>query len=276
MSAIRHLRGRWFSGLMTVLVYFFLLGPIIAIALASLEGKSTYHFQFPPETFSLTWYASIPAKYLHALEVSVLVAAITACISTLIGCAAAIGIVRGGYRANEAIQAFFNLPLHVPLVVSGVVFLQFYNQLAIISGVDFLGSLTGVVIAHVFVTIPYSIGSVGSVLTRANPRLEAAARTLGASEWSVFRRVLLPILKPGLFAGFFYAFIVSFGDVPIAVFVATGAFVTLPVEIFQTLRFDFDPAVLAISTLVVIFSVLLIIGTQKLVGFDLVLRSTRR
>ena len=84
------------------------------------------------------------------------------------------------------------------------------------------------------------------------------------------------MLKPGLFAGFFYAFIVSFGDVPIAVFLASGNFVTLPVAIFQTLQFDFEPAVLALSTLVVIFSALLIIGMQKLVGFELVLPSARR
>jgi putative spermidine/putrescine transport system permease protein len=126
------------------------------------------------------------------------------------------------------------------------------------------------------VTIPYSVGTVGAVLISANPRLEEAARTLGASEWSVFRRVLLPLIKPGVFAGFFYGFIVAFGDVPIAVFLAAGKFVTLPVEIFQTLQFDFDPAVLAISTLVVFFSALLIVAVQRLVGFDLVLPAARR
>ncbi|HUI18911.1 MAG TPA: ABC transporter permease [Alphaproteobacteria bacterium] len=276
MKALARLRRQWFFWLVTAAVYFFLLGPIVAVALASLEGKQTYHFQFPPETFSLAWYARIPQKYVHALGVSLALASVTATIATLVGAAAAIGIVRGGPRYREALQAFFNLPLQVPFVVTGVVFLQFYNQLAILSGIDFLGSLAGLVIAHVFVTIPYSIGTVGSVLARANPRLEEAARTLGASEWSIFKRVLLPMLKPGVFAGFFYAFIVSFGDVPIAVFIASGGFVTLPVEIFQSLQFDFEPAVLALSTLVVIFSVLLIVGMQKLAGFDLVLPAAKR
>jgi putative spermidine/putrescine transport system permease protein len=276
MKALARLRRQWFFWLVTAAVYFFLLGPIVAVALASLEGKQTYHFQFPPETFSLAWYGKIPQKYVHALGVSLALASVTATIATLVGAAAAIGIVRGGLKYREALQAFFNLPLQVPFVVTGVVFLQFYNQLAILSGIDFLGSLAGLVIAHVFVTIPYSIGTVGSVLARANPRLEEAARTLGASEWSIFKRVLLPMLKPGFFAGFFYAFIVSFGDVPIAVFIASGGFVTLPVEIFQSLQFDFEPAVLALSTLVVIFSVLLIVGMQKLAGFDLVLPSAKR
>ncbi|HYC14104.1 MAG TPA: ABC transporter permease subunit, partial [Stellaceae bacterium] len=243
---------------------------------ASLEGKQTYHFQFPPETLSLAWYGKIPRKYVHALGVSAAVASITACLSTLIGGMAAIGLVRGGLWRSDTLQALFNIPLQVPLVVTGVVFLQFYNQVAVLTGVDFLGSLLGLVIVHVFITIPYSIGTVGSVLVRANPRLEEAARTLGGSEWSIFRRILLPVLKPGIFAGLFYAFIVSFGDVPTAVFVASGEFVTLPVEIFQTLQFDFDPAVLALSTIVVILSVVLILAMQKVVGLDLVLPSAKR
>lgn len=276
MSVLAHFRRQWFFWICTVALYVFLLGPIIAIGLASLEGKQTYHFQFPPETLSLAWYAKIPSKYIHALGVSVAVASITACLSGLIGSAAAIGLVRGGLRASGALQALFNIPLQIPLVVTGVVFLQFYNQFAVLTGVDFLGSLAGLVIVHVFITVPYSIGTVGSVLMRANPRLEEAARTLGASEWSIFRRVLLPTLKPGVFAGLFYAFIVSFGDVPTAVFIASGEFVTLPVEIFQTLQFDFDPAVLALSTIVVILSVILILATQKLAGLDLVLPSAKR
>lgn len=276
MRTLARLRRQWLFWLCTAAVYFFLLGPIVAIAIASLEGKQTYHFQFPPETFSLAWYGRIPQKYIHALGVSVVVAGITACLSTLIGTAAAMALVRGRFRNGEALQAFFNFPLQVPLVVTGVVFLQFYNQLATLAGIDFLGSLVGLVIVHVFITIPYSIGTVGSVLVRANPRLEEAARTLGASEFSVFRRVLLPMLKPGLFAGLFYAFIVSFGDVPTAVFIASGEFVTLPVEIFQTLQFDFDPAVLSLSTIVVIFSVILILAVQKLVGLDLVLPQAKR
>jgi putative spermidine/putrescine transport system permease protein len=276
VSAITQLRRQWLFWVITASVYIFLLGPVLAIALASLEGRQTYHFRFPPENFSLTWYFNIPPKYLHALGVSIAVACTTAIMSTIIGTAAAIGIVRGGLRMPETLSAFFNLPLQLPLVVTGVVFLQFYNQFAIVSDIDLLGSFAGLVIAHVFVTIPYSVGTVGSVLARANPRLEEAARTMGASEWSVFHEILLPALKPGLFAGFFYGFIVSFGDVPIAVFLASGNFVTLPVEIFQTLQFDFDPAVLALSTLVVIISVILIVFMQKLVAVDLVLPSAKR
>jgi len=262
--------------LAALVVYAFLLGPILAVILASFEAGQTYHFEFPPRNFSLEWYGKIPQRYLHALSVSFLVAGVSAVIATFLGAAAAIALVRGRLAATEVLQSYFRLPLQIPFVVTGVVFLQFYNQLAIATGFDLLGTLTGLIVAHVFVTIPYGVGTVGSVLVRANPRLEEAARTLGASEAAVFRRVLLPMLRPGLFAGFFYAFIVSFGDVPISIFIASEKMTPLPVEIFSTLQFDFDPAILALSTIVVAFSALLILGAQRFAGFDLVLPSAKQ
>ena len=200
MTPLLRLRRQWLFWAASGFVYLFLLGPLLVVALASLEGRQTYHFHFPPENFSLVWYGRIPQKYLDALGVSLIAATGAATISTVTGAAAALGLARGNWRRHEALQAFFNLPLQVPLVVTGVVFLQFYNQLAILSGIDLLGSLAGLIIPYVLVTIPYAVGTVGAVLVRANPRLEEAARTLGASEWSVFLRVLLPLIKPGLFA----------------------------------------------------------------------------
>jgi len=256
-------------------VYAFLLGPILAVMLASFEAGQSYHFQFPPKNFSLEWYGKIAPRYWHAMGVSLLVAGLSAVLATILGAAAALALVRGRLATAEVLQSYFRLPLQIPFVVTGVVFLQFYNQLAVAAGLDLLGTIPGLLLAHVFVTIPYSVGTVGAVLVRANPRLEEAARTLGASEWAVFRRVLLPSLRPGLFAGFFYAFIVSFGDVPISIFLASEKITTLPVEIFATLQFDFDPAVLALSTLVVVFSALLILAAQRFAGFDLVLPSAK-
>ena len=102
-------------------------------------------------------------------------------------------------------------------------------------------------------------------------RTENAARIAGATELGVLYRVTLPALKPGLFAGFFFSFIVSFGDVPVSVFLTSGGVVPLPVEIFQTLQFDFDPRVLAISTIIVVLSSGFIVTMQRGVGLDLVL-----
>ncbi|MBM3601498.1 MAG: ABC transporter permease [Alphaproteobacteria bacterium] len=260
----------------TLFVYLFLLGPVVVIAVASLESSMAYHFTLTPENPSLRWYFAIPGKYLHAFGVSFLVASISALIATALGAMAALGIVRGQSRGAQLLQTFFRLPLQIPLVVTGVVFLQFYYLLFDLLGVSLLGKLAGVVTAHVFITIPYNVSTVAVVLMRTGTRLDEAAESLGATPWSAFRRVTLPAMKPGLFVGLFYSFIISFGDVPVTVFLAGSGFVTLPVEIFHTLQFDWEPAVLALSTLVVLFSFALIVVVQRVVGLDLVVPQSRR
>jgi putative spermidine/putrescine transport system permease protein len=257
-----------------VFVYVFLLAPFFVVAIASLEGSQAFFYNFPPRQLSLAWYGEIPVKYFRAFGVSLAVGAITALISGITGTAAALGLVRGRIRHQPLVQAVFRLPLQIPFVVTGVVFLQAYYRLVDVVGVNLAGSLSGMILAHVFVTIPYTVGAVSSVIVRMSPRLDEAAASLGASAWSTFRRVSFPLVRPGIFAGVLYAFIISFGDVPIAVFLAGSNTVTLPVEIFQSLQFDFNPAVLALSTLVVIFSLALIIVMQRVVGLDIVLRTS--
>lgn len=257
-----------------VFVYVFLLAPFFVVAIASLEGSQAFFYNFPPRQLSLAWYGEIPVKYFRAFGVSLAVGAITALISGITGTAAALGLVRGRIRRQPLVQAVFRLPLQIPFVVTGVVFLQAYYRLVDVVGVNLAGSLSGMILAHVFVTIPYTVGAVSSVIVRMSPRLDEAAASLGASAWSTFRRVSFPLVRPGIFAGVLYAFIISFGDVPIAVFLAGSNTVTLPVEIFQSLQFDFNPAVLALSTLVVIFSLALIIVMQRVVGLDIVLRTS--
>jgi putative spermidine/putrescine transport system permease protein len=257
-----------------VFAYGFLLAPFFVVAIASLEGSQAFFFNFPPRQLSLAWYGEIPVKYFHAFGVSLALGAVTAVSSGLIGTAAALGLVRGRVRRQPLVQAVFRLPLQIPFVVTGVVFLQAYYRLVDVVGVNLAGTLSGMIVAHVFVTIPYTVGAVSSVVVRMNPRLDEAAASLGATGWSTFWRVTFPLVRPGIFAGVLYAFIISFGDVPIAVFLAGSNTVTLPVEIFQSLQFDFNPAILALSTLVVIFSLVLVVLMQRVVGLDIVLRTS--
>jgi putative spermidine/putrescine transport system permease protein len=111
------------------------------------------------------------------------------------------------------------------------------------------------------------------VLLRFNTTLEEAALSLGASRFSVMRRVTLPILMPGIYTGAIYAFLVSFGDVPVSLFLSSAGYTTFPVEIFQAMQFDFNPAVLAISSITIAGSLVLMIGLQRLVGMETLLRA---
>ena len=260
-------------GTLVVFVYVFLLAPFLVVAIASLEGSQALFYNFPPRQLSLAWYGEIPVKYFRAFGVSLAVGAVTAVVAGAIGTAAALGLVRGRLRYAPLLQAAFRMPLQIPFVVTGVVFLQAYYRLVDVVGVNLAGRLPGMILAHVFVTIPYTVGTVSSVLVRQNPRFEEAAAALGASPWSTFRRVTFPLVRPGIFAGILYAFIISFGDVPIAIFLAGSNTVTLPVEIFQSLQFDFNPALLALSTLTVLFSLALVVVMQRVVGLDIVLRT---
>ena len=254
-----------------VLTYAFLLLPLVVVIGASLDSGAQAYFRFPPQEISLRWYIELPPKYWSSLALSFGVALTSGAAAVLVGTLAALGIARGSAGGSAALETYFRFPLQVPFVVTGVVFLQFYYLLLDTSGIRLLGNFSGYVVAHTFFCIPYAVGAVGSVITRDLERTENAARIAGATEPRVLYRVTLPALKPGLFAGFFFSFIVSFGDVPVSVFLASGGVVPLPVEIFQTLQFDFDPRVLAISTIIVVLSSGFIVTMQRVVGLDLVL-----
>lgn len=254
----------------------FLLGPFLVVVGASFDTGEGFRTAFPPRSPSFQWYTAISPKYLHAAWISSLVAVVVAVLAGIIGTSAALGIVRGRVWPKELFQSFFRLPIQIPLVVTGAVFLQFYYQLAAISGINFFNTLSGIALAHLFVATPYCIGCVSAVLARINPSIEEAAASLGATRWSTFWRVTFPQMRPGVAAGMFYAFITSFGDVPVALFLASGDNTTLPVQIFLDMQFDFRPDMLAVSTIVVVASAAIIIAAQRFAGLDMVLPGGER
>ena len=265
------------TGAMVGGVLVFLLAPVVVVVLASFDGGDPVagraFLNFPPSGLSLQWYFSIQPRLFHSLWISFLVACFAAGIGTVIGVPAALGLIRGNLPGKTLLSALFRAPLQIPFIVIGVAFLQTYYLLGDALGLRISGSFIALAVGHLFVATPYVIGSVGSVLLRFNPNLEEAALSLGASRWRTFRRVTLPIIMPGIYAGALFAFMVSFGDVPISLFLASPKYTTLPLEIFHSMEFDFDAAVLAISTLIVFASLVILWLIQKSVGLDVMLRS---
>jgi len=261
---------RGVSKAMLALALLFLLLPFVVVLGSSFDAAAEYHIDFPPRGFTLRNYAAIPPSYIHAAGVSLMVGLSVAVASTVIGLCAALGLVRSQAARREVLESFFRLPVQIPFVVTGAVFLQFYFQLAAWTGVDVLTGPVGLIIAHVFVAVPYSVGAVTAVLLRFDSSLEEAAESLGASGWGTFWRVTFPVIRPGVMAGLFYAFIVSFGDVPMALFLVTGKWTTLPVQIFQDMQFDFKPSILAVSSLIAVLSLIAILAAQKLAGLEMV------
>lgn len=260
--------GRWLAGLVFLLGYGFLLAPLVVVVVASLAGGQSHYVVFPPTSFSLEWYLRLPREYFRPALLSIEVALGACAISAALGTLAAFGIVRARIPGRSLLKAYFNTPLQIPFVVTGIVFLQFYYLVTGLLGVGLLGTIWGLLGVHVFITLPYMIGSVAAVLERFEPSLEEAALTLGASRWSTLRRVTLPLVKPGVLAGSMYAFVISFGDVPASMFVVSEATMTLPVQLFYALEFDYSPALLALSSVVVALSMLLIVAVKRLLGVD--------
>ncbi len=258
--------------------YTFIFAPIIVVMGSSFDGSGleftagSAFLKFPPDNPTLEWYTRISPSLYHALWISFSMASIAAACGILLGVPAALALIRGQFRGRIILGALFRAPLQIPFIVIGLAFLQAYYELGQLIDVQLRATFTGLVLGHVFVATPYVVGSVGAVLQRFDESLEEAALSLGANRWRTFRRVTLPIIMPGVLAGGIYAFLVSFGDVTISLFLAGPDINPLPVEIFFALDREFDPTIPAMSTIVIIGSGLLLYLIQRLVGIDILLR----
>ncbi|MES2978365.1 MAG: ABC transporter permease [Pseudomonadota bacterium] len=254
--------------------YLFLLAPMAVVVGSSFDGATAYTgVVFPPQELTIKWYQKIPSAHFHALGLSLGLALSVALGACLLGIPAALGVVRGTIPGKSFFLAFFRAPMQIPAVVTGVAFLRLFYAAGDATGVYLNASFAGLYLGHLFVATPYVIGTVVSVLQRFNMRLEEAAQSMGASRWRTFRRITLPTIMPGVHAGALYAFMVSFSDVPIAMFLTAPGFVTYPVELFFGIETDFNPSVLASASLVIVFSMLALLLVQKAIGLDSVVHS---
>lgn len=267
------LRGRIGSAAVLGIAYLFLLGPIAFVALASFDYGQRAYVVFPPQEFSLQSYRQIPSRYFSALWLSFQLALACAVAACAIGVPAAVGLVRSNIPGKSFLLALMRMPLQIPGVVSGLAFLQAYYALGDLTGWYATGTFVGLLLAHVFAATPYVIGTLVAVLQRFDTNLEEAALSLGTTHWNTFMQVTMPILKPGLFTGALYAFMISFAEVPISVFLIGSKQATFPVEIFNAMQFDFEPTILAVSTLVTVLSLAVVIAVQRIVGLDVFVRT---
>jgi putative spermidine/putrescine transport system permease protein len=154
-------------------------------------------------------------------------------------------------------------PLPVPAILTGIALLIFFYATDISTN-----GFVNLVIGHTVVTIPYVFLTVSTVLVGFDLSLEEAARSLGASPWTTFRRITLPILKSGIVSGAVFAFIISFDQFPISLLLAGVGSTPLPVQLFDYLRFSFDPTAAAVSTVTIVMTVIVVLVTERLVGLE--------
>ena len=276
---LRRRAGRIGYLAVVVIVYVYLLTPLVIVVLASVNSGE--FLTFPPEGFSLRWYVSFfeSESFMNALYFSLRLAFLATVVSTALGVTVALYVVRFAGHWRERLRLFILLPLLLPEILTAIALLFFYYNaeaffravgLDIGSGV-FRNSALGLLIGHVLITLPFVFLGISASLYNFDRSLEEAARSLGASRFTAFRRVTLPIIKPGIIAGALLAFIISFDLFNISLLLKGIGIATLPIQLFDYVRWAFDPTAAAVGTVSIIITVIAILVTEKLVG----LRSLR-
>ena len=190
-----------------------------------------------------------------------LLAGVTVCISAAIGLLSALAIMKYKFPGRDLINSFVLSPLIFPMVIIGIALLQFYSMLKV------SGRFAGLVFGHVVITFPYVVRTVSASLYSFDETLEEASRTLGANQVKTFFKITLPMIRPGLIAGAIFAFIVSFDNVPVSIFLAGVKSNTLPVVIFPYIEYGIDPSIVAISTILIFLTGFAIFIIEKWIGF---------
>jgi ABC-type spermidine/putrescine transport system permease subunit II len=258
-------------------VVLFIYAPILVVIGASVDPGhyvvTRAFLQFPPHGFTLHWYVNVAPALWASVFVSLKLAAAVTVGAVLLGAPAALGLVRGQFPGRNLVATLFRMPLQIPFIVTGVAFLQSFYAVASVTGLRLQASFAGLFLAHLFVTTPYVVSAAGTALAQLSPRLEEAALSLGASRWRAFWLVTLPLILPGIFGGAMFAFLVSFTDVTIALFLAPQNAITFPVWVFGSIQNDLETSLPAVSTMVFVASALAVVALQRLVGMETVLRS---
>jgi putative spermidine/putrescine transport system permease protein len=248
--------------IITYAVVGLLLLPMAIVLVTSVTAAS--YVSFPPQGFTLRWYAVALAKgeFIDSFIYSLAIAAVTAVVATVLGGLVAIVLVRFRFAGREALDAFFMSPLVLPTIVIGIGMLQFFSQLG------FQTASVTLIAGHVVITMPYAIRLIGASLVGVDPALERAARNLGAAPLRAFAEITLPLIRPGVAAGAIFAFITSFDNVTVSIFLATPRRITLPVRIFNLWDQPLEPWLIAISAMVIVFTVLVIAVIERTIGLS--------
>ena len=238
----------------------FLLTPIAVVAVFALNP--TPYISFPPVGVTLRWFAKFFANddFMNALWLSLRVAVIVLVLSMTIGGACALALSRGRLPGARLLTAFFMSPLMLPAILTGLALFQMF-QLA-----ELDRPVWGLVVGHTLVAVPYVLRTTLAVLANFDMRVEEAASSLGAPPTRVFFEVTLPLIRPGVFAGGIFAFIVSFDQFPISLFLVLPKGETLPVVLFNYMKFDLDGAIAAASMVSILLALSVVLLLERLIG----------
>lgn len=251
--------------LVVTLIYLFLIVPIVIVILAALNAGN--YLAFPPQGISLRWFirAAETTPFVRSFLFSLKLGAWVTAVSTVLGTMAALYVVRHSRRFRDALRMAILAPLQFPAILTGIALLIF----VLATGLGTRG-MRAMFIGHTLVALPYVFLTVSAVLVVFDRSLEEAARSLGAGPLVSFARITLPLIKGGVISGALFAFITSFDQFPISLLLVSVGNTPLPIQLFDYLRFSFDPTAAAVSTVSVLMSVAIVLLVDRLVGLQAV------
>jgi ABC-type spermidine/putrescine transport system permease subunit II len=243
----------WTYGVLTLV---FLCAPMVVVVVVSFNASE--FIQFPPRAWSLRWYQNYftARQWVEPTLLSLRIAAVTMVLSTLLGTAAAIGITRGRFRGRRALEFFFVSPMVVPSIVLAI------GLYLLLARFKMVGQPVALYLAHTVVATPLVIVIVSAALRTTDQAIELAARSLGAGYFRALWHVTLPAILPAVISGAAFAFLASFDEVVLAIFLGGPATTTLPKRMWESVRFEIDPTLTAISTLLVLIPIVILGGVE--------------
>lgn len=248
-----------------VLVMFFLIGPILVIIPLSFNAEPYFSFTeamltFQPEGYSTRWYDGFFASdaWLSAFKNSIIVAIFATIAATVLGTVAALGLSSPHMPFRGPVMALLISPMMVPLIISAAAMFFFFSKLHLTQ------TYIGVILAHTALGIPFVVITVTATLSGFDDTLTRAAASLGASPTRSFFKVTLPLVTPGVISGALFAFMTSFDEVVVVLFVAGPQQRTIPLQMWSGIREQISPTILAVATLLVLFSLVLLTTVEML------------
>jgi putative spermidine/putrescine transport system permease protein len=256
----------WWWGLritISTLLVIFLVAPMFIVLIISFS--SAQFLTFPPPGFSLQWYRKLfgdPA-WVDSLTASIEIVVPTGIIAMTLGTAAALGLKRSEFPSKNIIMGLLMAPIVVPVIIIAA---AVYGAFRIW---NLNGTLTGFILAHTVLTVPYVVSTVLASLQMIDEQYENAALTLGAPPWIVFRRIVFPLILPGVLSGLLFAMVISFDELIVSLFIGSPTFRPVTVQMWSDVLGDVDPTIAAIGSLLFLFSllVLLIEAVMRRAGF---------
>lgn len=261
VNALEAMLNRWFA----FAVLFFLLAPLFVVLPLSFNAEPYFSFtdkmlSLDPDGFSLRWYRDIVenSQWLEAMKNSMIIAICSTLLATVLGTLAAIGLARSNMPFRDFFMALLISPLIVPIVIAAAGMYFFY------SSVGLTQTTLGIILAHTSLGVPFVVITMTATLSGFDQNLVKAATSLGADPLTTFYRITLPLVAPGMISGALFAFAASFDEVVTVLFLGGPDQRTIPRQMWSGIREQISPTILAVATLLIIFSSLLLLAVEML------------